>query len=86
MVPGHPEHGPFYLLAGLLNVMQACPWRLPASLPSLYLRMLSLLNAHASVELPYHMAGVDSNDVLYAAEAEYGGALNELSSKVLAGT
>ena len=22
VVPGHPEHGPFYLVTGLLNVLQ----------------------------------------------------------------
>ena len=83
MVPGHPDHGPFYLVAGLLNVLQTCPWRLPTSLPSLYLRMLSLFNTYGQEELPYQVTGIDSNDVLYAAEAEYQEALNQLSSKVL---
>ena len=34
IVPGHPEHGPFYLVAGLLNVIQTCQWRNPSSLHS----------------------------------------------------
>mmetsp|Transcript_143 Transcript_143/g.340 ORF Transcript_143/g.340 Transcript_143/m.340 type:complete len:293 (+) Transcript_143:1-879(+) len=83
MVPGHPDHGPFYLVAGLLNVLQTLPWRLPASLPTLYLRMLALFNAYGQPSLPYHVTGVDSNDVLYAAEADYQQSLDQLSSKVL---
>ena len=85
MVPGHPDHGPFYLVSGLLNVIQACPWRLPTSLPSLYLRMLCLFNTYGQQELPYRVTGIDSNDVLYAAEAEYLQALGQLSSKTLSG-
>ena len=45
VVPGHPDHGPFYLVTGFLNVLQSAAWRLPASLPTIYLRMLSLFSA-----------------------------------------
>ena len=31
IVPGHPEHGPFYLVTGLLNVLQAAAWRRPGA-------------------------------------------------------
>ena len=83
VVPGHPEHGPFYLVKGLLNVLQAAGWRRPASLPTLSLRVLALLSTYAQRQLPYRVAGVDSNDVLYAAEPAYQRELKALSAQVL---
>ena len=81
--PGHPEHGPLYLVTGLLNVLQACTWKLPASLPTLYLRMLAALNALSQRRLPYRVPGVDSNDVLYAAEPSYQETLRGVATQVL---
>eukprot|EP00908_Phaeocystis_cordata_P013604 Transcript_2467.p1 GENE.Transcript_2467~~Transcript_2467.p1 ORF type:complete len:958 (-),score=551.03 Transcript_2467:62-2863(-) len=83
IVPGHPEHGPFYLVTGLLNVLQAAAWRRPASLPTLSLRILALLSTYAQRQLPYRVVGVDSNDVLYAAEPAYARELKALSAQVL---
>ena len=82
VVPGHPEHGPFYLVTGLLNVLQTAAWRRAASLPTLSLRILSLLSTYAQRQLPYRVAGVDSNDVLYAAEPSYASELRALSAQV----
>lgn len=28
VIPGHPEHGPFYLVKGLIQVISAYPWYL----------------------------------------------------------
>ena len=39
-VPGHPQHGPFYLATGALNVIQKAEWRLPSSKVTLYAKML----------------------------------------------
>jgi len=83
VVPGHPEHGPFYLVTGLLNVLQTATWRRSASLPTLSLRILALLSTYAQREFPYHVVGVDSNDVLYAAEPAYARELKTLSAQVL---
>lgn len=83
VVPGHPEHGPFYLVTGLLNVLQTAAWRRAASLPTLSLRILSLLSTYAQRQLPYRVAGVDSNDVLYAAEPSYVRELRTLCAQVL---
>ena len=82
VVPGHPEHGPFYLVTGLLHVPQTAAWRRPASLPTLSLRILALLSTYAQRQLPYRVAGVDSNDVLYAAEPSYVSELRALSAQV----
>lgn len=85
VVPGHPKSGPFYLAAGLLNQVQKpkLKWRLLASKPLLYLRMLALFSTYAQRQLPYRVPGVDSNDVLYASEPEYTEKLQELISSLL---
>jgi hypothetical protein len=85
VVPGHPKNGPFYLAAGLLNQVQKpkLKWRLLASKPLLYLRMLALFSTYAQRQLPYRVPGVDSNDVLYASEPEYTEKLQELISSLL---
>ena len=82
-VPGHPKHGPFFLATGFLNVIQSAKWRLPASRLVLYARMLALFSTYAQRALPYHVPGVDANDVLYAAEPEYAQKLTEVCGLVL---
>ena len=82
-VPGHPKHGAFFLALGYLNVIQSARWRLPSSRLSLYARMLSLFSAYAQRALPYSIPHVDSNDILYAAEPEYGHKLIEVCGLVL---
>lgn len=82
-VPGHPEHGPFYLVTGVLNVVQAAAWKLPSSRPTIYLKLLALFSAYAQRSLPYTVPGVDSNDVLYAAEPEYTEQLGSLAAQLL---
>ena len=84
VVPGHPDHGPFYLATGLLNVIQSAPWRSPASQPTLYVRVLSLFATYAQQRLPYRVAGVDSNDVLYAAEPDYAGQVKAMAAQIVA--
>ena len=84
-VPGHPRHGPFYLVTGLLNVIQKGKWRLPASQPTLYLRILALFSTYAQRVIPYRVPGVDSNDVLYASEPEYVEKLQEMIGLILVG-
>jgi len=71
-VPGHPEHGPFYLVKGLLQVAVAHPWQ--ASLPNkafLLTRLLALFADLYQHSLPYHVPKVESNDVLYVGDDAY---------------
>ena len=71
------------LVTGVLPLPQTAAWRRAASLPTLTLRILSLLSAYAQRQLPYRVAGVDSNDVLYAAEPSYVRELRTLCAQVL---
>ena len=70
------------LVTGVLPLPQTAAWRRAASLPTLSLRILSLLSTYAQRQLPYRVAGVDSNDVLYAGEPEYQRELQALSTQV----
>jgi hypothetical protein len=85
-MPGHPEHGPFYLARGLLAAIQKFPWaRGPAS--PLKCRstilLLPLLHAYAADPLPVRVPGVDSNDVLFAGDPAYREELKALQRSVL---
>ena len=66
----------------MLPPPQTAAWRRAASLPTLSLRILSLLSTYAQRQLPYRVAGVDSNDVLYAAEPSYVRELRTLCAQV----
>jgi len=71
-VPGHPEHGPFYLVKGLLQVAIAHNWQPTSPAKALLLtRLLALFSALHQSALPYHAAKVESNDVLYAGDEAY---------------
>jgi heme oxygenase len=75
-VPGHPQHGPFFLVKGLLNaIQQYAPWngRATPAKARVYLAMLQLFCAYAQRAFPYHIIGVESNDRLYGGDEEYMG-------------
>ena len=84
IVPGHPEKGPFYLVVGLLNVINEYPWAegSPAKV-RVYMNILLLLCAYWAPKLPYHIHKMESNDVLYAKDAEYCTNLQGLVDKIL---
>jgi hypothetical protein len=88
-VPGHPTSGPFYLVKGLLNAANRFPWQ-PASAHKLtvYIRLIPLLSAFGQPNLPFHVPGVESNDVLYNSADEYlaelAGVTNETVQSALA--
>lgn len=74
LFPGHPEHGPFYLVKGLLNAVQAYePWREHGSVgkAKVFLGVLSLFATYFQRSFPYHIARVESNDDLYGSDASY---------------
>ena len=66
MVPGHPQHGPFYLVRGLLNAVQRVEWN-PASggRAEVSLAVLGAMCVFAQSKFPYKCVGVDANDTLY---------------------
>ena len=71
MVPGHPEHGPFFLAKGLLNVMREHAWGQPTSQVLAYGYMISLFCAMAQKKTIYSAPGVEGNDVLFARDEGY---------------
>lgn len=71
--PGHPQHGPFYLIKGLLNAIQqygkwttATPGK-----ASVYLGVLQLFCTYHQRTFPYHVLRVESNDRLYGGDDSY---------------
>jgi len=72
LVPGHPEHGPFYIIQGLMNAVKKYPWQVSSGIHTkVYCDILALLCSYAQKKFPYNVFRVDSNDVLYAGAREY---------------
>ena len=71
-VPGHPEQGPFYLMRGLLNLIQEYDWGVGSDAKiRLFIYTLSTLSALAQENLPYTYTGVSSNDELFMEDDDY---------------
>ncbi len=77
IAPGHPEHGPFYIVQGLLNALPRYQWQ-PTTVhrTRVYLDILVLLCTFAQRKFPYRIAHVESNDFLYGGGVEYMSELN----------
>jgi len=72
IAPGHPEHGPFYIVNGLLNALPKYQWQKTTGvLCRVYINMLPLLCTYAQRKFPYHIATVESNDELYGGAPGY---------------
>ena len=84
MVPGHPDHGPFYIVSGLLNALPKFDWQAGSTVKtSVYIDMLALLTTYAQKKFPYSMAQLESNDVLYCGAPGYAFELNQQIQVVL---
>ena len=68
VVPGHPEHGAFYLITGLLTVVDEYSWDSPTNKLRLLSAIIGLLAAFSQKKLPYSVDRVVSNDDLFAGE------------------
>jgi len=65
-VPGHPSHGPFYLLQQLQKIIQGWDWEGRSTYRvTLNALIICLLASNAQKKLPYKWEKVDSNDILY---------------------
>jgi len=83
-VPGHPSHGPFYLLQALLKVVKVWEWESKSTGRVLvYSNVLSLLAANYQKKLPYCWNEVDSNDVLYGGTQKYLRDIQDLINQIL---
>lgn len=73
LFPGHPEHGSFYLVKGLLNAVQTYdPWKDGSvGKTRVFLGVFALFCTYYQRTFPYHIARVESNDELYGGEAAY---------------
>jgi len=81
-VPGHPDHGPFYLLHGLKKVVKDYTWE-PKSTGRIivYINVIKILAANYQKKLPYQWDKIDSNDLLYGQTEKFLGELRaEISS------
>lgn len=72
VVPGHPERGPFFIISGLLKAIEEFPWQAGGDGQArALLGIMPLAVTLSQQQLPYHVPGVESNDVLYAADTGY---------------
>jgi hypothetical protein len=72
VVPGHPEHGPFYIVQGLRNALPRYQWQANSIAQCrVYTDILALLCTYSQKKFPYHIAYVESNDDLYVGSAAY---------------
>jgi hypothetical protein len=84
VLPGHPEKGPLYIARGLVRVMETFPWSPQSDAPvHAYVALVHLSAALAQRVLPYHVPGLESNDVLYAGEPAYGEEVLELTHELV---
>eukprot|EP01094_Clydonella_sp_ATCC50884_P003835 TRINITY_DN1294_c0_g1_i1.p1 TRINITY_DN1294_c0_g1~~TRINITY_DN1294_c0_g1_i1.p1 ORF type:complete len:822 (+),score=193.91 TRINITY_DN1294_c0_g1_i1:196-2661(+) len=83
-LPGHPEHGAFYLINGLIQVVKKHQWdKGSVSQAMVHLRLVAMLSAMAQQKLPYSYPGIDGNDVLYAGDPDYEDELHGLLADLL---
>jgi len=55
---GHPDHGPFYIIQGLVNAVPRFPWQAGTGVQTkVYTNMIALLCTLAQRKFPYHIAG-----------------------------
>lgn len=85
LAPGHPEHGPFYIVQGLMNALPKFAWN-PANpyKNRIYINMLLLLCSMSQKRLPYHIQGIQSNDELYGGAKGYMAELEEMIAACIA--
>ena len=85
VAPGHPEHGPFYIVQGLLNAVPRFAWQPQTGQQTrVFVDMLALLCTFAQRKFPYHVCQVESNDELYGGAPDYMAELSESISACIA--
>jgi hypothetical protein len=72
LTPGHPEHGPFYIVKGLFNALPKFQWQANSACQArLYCDIIALMCTYAQRRFPYKIQNVESNDDLYCGNSEY---------------
>jgi hypothetical protein len=71
-LPSHPEHGPLYLVRGLLNVIKEYKWPKGSDARAkCFAAVLNQFAAQLQEKQPYSYAGVTSNDELFMEDDTY---------------
>jgi len=83
VVPGHPEHGPFYLVRGLMNALSKYNFTSMANKIKLYNELIGLLSTFSQRKFPYSIPNIESNDTLYGGSKEYLLDLSELLNETI---
>jgi len=84
VLPGHPEHGPFYLIKGLLKVVKDYPWEKGSvGKTRVLVQLLAVYASYYQTSLPYHIDKLDSNDVLYASDSDFQEELMQSTNKLV---
>jgi len=82
--PGHPEFGPFYLIKGFIKVVSEYPWETGSTAKArIFLTLLSMFSSLSQKSLPYHIYGVEGNDVLYGGDPDYNAEIQVIINKLL---
>ena len=81
LTPGHPEHGPFYIVKGLFNALPKFQWQSNSPCQAgLYCEIVALMCTYAQKRFPYKIPNVESNDELYCGNSDYFADLTETLS------
>jgi len=83
-VPGHPEHGPFYLLTGFKTVVKEYEWDAKSTARiTIYMTIIQMLCAQYQKQLPYEWDKVESNFMLYGHTEQHLASVREFISTTL---
>lgn len=83
VTPGHPERGALHHMLSLSRAVAAHPWGPTTCWDAKPRALCGVLHALAALrqqKLPYHLPGVESNDVLYAGDEGYALEVDELAA------
>jgi hypothetical protein len=83
-LPSHPEHGPLYLVGGLLNVIKEYKWPKGSDARAkCFGFVLNQFSAQLQPKLPYSYAGTISNDELFMEDDTYRRETINVANKIL---
>ncbi|ETO03963.1 hypothetical protein RFI_33439, partial [Reticulomyxa filosa] len=73
LLPGHPEHGPFYVLLEMLDALNNYPPWTNANPEKIraWLSIFKILCTQSQAQFPYKIVGVTSNDQLFGQNPKY---------------
>eukprot|EP01125_Pyxidicula_operculata_P016998 TRINITY_DN5912_c0_g1_i2.p1 TRINITY_DN5912_c0_g1~~TRINITY_DN5912_c0_g1_i2.p1 ORF type:complete len:671 (-),score=147.96 TRINITY_DN5912_c0_g1_i2:65-2077(-) len=71
-VPGHPDHGPFYLLTALTKVVKDFTWEAKSTgRVIIFNSIVKALSVNYQKKLPYQWDKIETNEMLYGQTEQY---------------